>query len=443
MTKFYLCGIFYLVSFLMEGLQMENITYHEQVLAFAIDFGKKLLESGYEVKKTQDTMVFLCKNFNAKEVEFFVIPSQINSTIKFEDGNYICQMREIVTSSINLFLIEKLNALSRYICSHDVTLEEARKMFEDTINTRPYNKIFNSIGAGLGAGGFAIFFGGSALDGICAFLIAFMAFYLNGLVSKKVSKISAALLMSFFDGLVALLIFKTTNLINLDVVMIGSIMTIIPGMAFGNGVKDLLIGQTISGLLTLVNALLIAIAIASGIALSASLFIKDYTIGVDFNASNIIVVIFSSVGTLGFGLLFSLEPKKLPIVSIGGLITALILVLAKNIMPEDSIYFTLYANTMASAVALLMSEVLARVLKAPTSIFLLPMLIPLVPGGNLYRTMTSLVANNTEKFHYYLNATIFTGVGIAIGLVLFGMVFQIILYALKLTKNIEKFKKTK
>ncbi|MBQ7307918.1 MAG: threonine/serine exporter family protein, partial [Clostridia bacterium] len=99
---------------------MEKHAYYERVLTFALDFGKKLLESGYEVTKSQDTMERLCRHYGDLETNFFVIPQEINATIKFEENIYISQMREITNSSINLFMIEKLNALSRKICKENI-----------------------------------------------------------------------------------------------------------------------------------------------------------------------------------------------------------------------------------------------------------------------------------------------------------------------------------
>lgn len=49
-----------------------------------------------------------------------------------------------------------------------------------------------------------------------------------------------------------------------DKIIIGNIMLLIPGLAFCNGLRDLIVGDTISGGLSLCNALLCALAIALG-----------------------------------------------------------------------------------------------------------------------------------------------------------------------------------
>ena len=360
---------------------MEKHAYYERVLTFALDFGKKLLESGYEVTKSQDTMERLCKHYGDLETNFFVIPQEINATVKFEEDTYISQMREINGSSINLFMIEKLNALSRKICKENIELDKAKQMFQEIILMKPYSTIFNAIGSGLGTGGFAVFFGGTLLDGFWSFLIGFMTFYLSSKLSKQFSTVAVSFLMSLINGLIVVAVYSLGLCHNPDMVMIGSIMTMIPGMSFGNSVKDLLIGNTISGILTIINAMLISVAIASGLAIPMVMFLKDYITSTNVvEINNIVLLISALIGSLGFGLLFSLDQKKLWIISVGGLLTTLVLIIGENFIQETVRFNIMFANMIASGFALMVCEILARKLKAPTAIFLLPFLIPLVPG---------------------------------------------------------------
>lgn len=53
-----------------------------------------------------------------------------------------------------------------------------------------------------------------------------------------------------------------------DKVMIGDIMLLIPGLALTNAVKDMFVGDTITGSLRLVESVLWAAGIACGFALA-------------------------------------------------------------------------------------------------------------------------------------------------------------------------------
>ena len=56
--------------------------------------------------------------------------------------------------------------------------------------------------------------------------------------------------------------------LQLDKIMIGHIMLLIPGLAITNSIRDILVGNTISGALLLTESLLWAGALASGFMLA-------------------------------------------------------------------------------------------------------------------------------------------------------------------------------
>ena len=49
-------------------------------------------------------------------------------------------------------------------------------------------------------------------------------------------------------------------------------MLVIPGLAFGNAVRDLLFGDTVSGIIQLVQAILTAVMVASGFIAAIMVF---------------------------------------------------------------------------------------------------------------------------------------------------------------------------
>ena len=69
----------------------------------------------------------------------------------------------------------------------------------------------------------------------------------------------------------------------------------------------------------------------------------------------------------------------------------------------------------ASAVASVMAEIFARIMKAPSTVFLISMLVPLIPGGNLYYTMSHLVLGESAQFNIYLRLVLWEASSIALG----------------------------
>lgn len=74
------------------------------------------------------------------------------------------------------------------------------------------------------------------------------------------------MLMSFVSGIFACLLMKLGLGDNLDMILIGVIMLTIPGVALGNATRDILCGDTLTGSSRFVQAVVIALMIALGLA---------------------------------------------------------------------------------------------------------------------------------------------------------------------------------
>lgn len=134
----------------------------------------------------------------------------------------------------------------------------------------------------------------------------------------------------------------------------------------------------------------------------------------------LVQLISAIIGTLGFSILFLLNKKHLLPASLGGGITFFVY--------YTVFYFTemFFASAfVASAVSAIYSEIMAKLHKAPTLLFILPCGISIVPGGSLYRTMHNLIAERFDLVSKYLTETLTVALGIAGGLTAISLVFNI------------------
>lgn len=127
----------------------------------------------------------------------------------------------------------------------------------------------------------------------------------------------------------------------------------------------------------------------------------------------ILQVFCAGLGTLGFALFFRVRPVHLLAATLGGVLswTLYLVVFAAG--------GTVFSSTLVAALAVcLWAETMARVRKAPATVFLVPGIIPLLPGGALYYAMDSVVTGDMDVFLAKGKETVFIAVGIAGGILI-------------------------
>lgn len=126
----------------------------------------------------------------------------------------------------------------------------------------------------------------------------------------------------------------------------------------------------------------------------------------------------SIAGTLGFGLLFNVKKSKLLYACVGGMLSIIVYLICVELG-----FSLLLQNMVPAAFATLYAELMARFVKAPATVFLLPGVIPLTPGGRLYYTMRAIVDGNEPEAAAYGQQTLIIALGIAVGIVLISLIF--------------------
>ena len=244
-----------------------------EYLHIFLDMGDALLSSGAEIFRVEDTLNRMGYACGAAQMNVFVITSSIVITMEFPQQAACTQTRRIRENGGNDFTrLEQLNDLSRRFCCHPLSPGELRKEFDKIIAQKPLplGKLAGSI---LAACSFALFYGGSPADtafsGVAAILIWCFQQYLRPVCMNDVTFQFAA---SFLTGC-GICSFKALFPgLHLDKIMIGDIMLLIPGLMTTNAIRDVLIGDTLSGVIRLIVSLLLAAALALGFIAAIFLF---------------------------------------------------------------------------------------------------------------------------------------------------------------------------
>ena len=137
---------------------------YKEVLACALTIGERLLVSGAEVSRVEDTVKRILTAYNAVRVDVFTITSSMVVTADFDGGNILTQTRRITEYCTDFNKIDLYNNLSRYICKNTPSCQYVQSEIQRIEAVKEYGFVTELLAAALIAGAFTLFFGGCFSD---------------------------------------------------------------------------------------------------------------------------------------------------------------------------------------------------------------------------------------------------------------------------------------
>jgi len=374
---------------------MRDIMDYYLLVDMATELGYELAMSGAETFRVEDSIYRVLKTYGI-ESESFAITNCLTVSIETPSGKPITRMRRIGYHGNNMEAVERYNALSRRICGEKPDPEVAMQWLKSTKATcRTYSLPMKLVGDALGSFGFALFFGGTLIDGLWGAVCGIVL----GLVGKVMSDLKAnpffdTIISSFCMALTAYIIAGLGLTDNVDTVIIGALMILVPGLLFTNAMRDVIYGDTNSGINRVVQVILIAVAIALGTAAAWQVTIPIWGQpgGAEIVKYSFLPhIIVSFIGCIGFAIYFNVHSWGVLLTALGGMITWAAYLIAIKMGVS-----VVGANFWAAIVAAVYSEVMARVRKYPALSYLVVSAFPLLPGAGIYYTTSYILQNNTE-----------------------------------------------
>ena len=356
-----------------------------------VQIGYELAIAGAETYRVEETMRRVIAAYGT-EGQAFAIPNCVAVSFVAQNTKPLTIMKRVGN---DLERIEKLNALSRRICAEVPELAEAQRWLKETVaGVRSYAPGVYYLGNFIAAAGFCCVFGGTVRDwlwaGLSGLIIGFVTRWLDRLeVNPFFSTIAASFLM-------ALPAYIAAGLGWLDcvaVVIIGALMLLVPGLLITNSMRDIIYGDTNSGVNRIVQVLLSALAIAMGTAaawhITSSLYGQTAasTLSYPFWLQAIAI----AVACTGFVILFNVHGWGRCLCALGGVVTwmAYLLCGELGLGPYG-------ANFIAAAVAAVYAEGMARARKYPVTSYQVISAVPLLPGAGIYYTMSLGLNGSTQ-----------------------------------------------
>ncbi|MEG0380147.1 MAG: threonine/serine exporter family protein [Kurthia sp.] len=228
--------------------------------------GRLLVQSGAETYRAEDTMMRMAQSQGYVDAQSFVTPTGIIFSAGHERPTRIAQ---IPSRTTDLEKISLVNNVSRGLTSKQLTVEKA---YEELVRIERTNFFFpvwvQILASAIASACFLILFKGIYADMPAAFVaggIGFIVFYAIHSLTRV--KFFAEFTGALFVGIIAFFSVECGLGAELDKIIIGSVMPLVPGVPIANAVRDLMAGHFVSGVAKGVEAFLTATAIGAGVAL--------------------------------------------------------------------------------------------------------------------------------------------------------------------------------
>ena len=392
----------------------------EQALQLATEAGHILLENGAEISRVEETMTRIASAYGIEDESFFVLSNGIIAT-----GQHYARAEFIPIKGTQLAKVVEVNQLSRDVtageCGNELTCESVSQTNELTnsqvntfkpmpvetlrqriqaIRTMP-GKVWweMTLGIALGVSSFSILFGGSLVDALATLVAGVLLGLFMTFVSPHLSRLVGNVAGGLVGGILCILLYRLAMGIeglpqlHLANMIIGTIIALVPGVPFTNGMRDLANEDYIAGTTRLTDAFLVFLCIALGVALA---FIVDGVVtgGIvqlgapvkdPVAAHWVIQLVAAFVGTVGFSALFGAPRRYYLYCGLAGMAGwAVYLLVAAGHSVVGAAFFA------ALAVATI-SHIMAKICRCPVTVFLICGIIPLVPGGGIFWTAYYIV----------------------------------------------------
>jgi uncharacterized membrane protein YjjP (DUF1212 family) len=246
----------------------------EKVAEIATCAGEILLSNGAEAYRAEETIKKICNSYGLDSDCISNSTSLFISVIKL-DGERVTSVKRIKQRNVDLYRIERINSFSRDLINNPLSYEQAKKVLDEIYNAPNFSLSVRLMAACMTAFVYTLFFNGAIIDALISVMISFGIY----LMLEKTAKIGSFQFLEYYLSgfIIGAASFAAQSLlsgINVDKIIIGAIINLLPGVALTNGIKDAIYGDFVSGSAKLGEAVLILVAMGVGIGTALSLCMK-------------------------------------------------------------------------------------------------------------------------------------------------------------------------
>ena len=368
---------------------MQGMSNLEDILTFCVNLSRQMIISGANLERVSLAAEVICKAYGLRDVSMFFLSSYISLGAYDQEGNYASRQASIPAAGIHMERLRSLNQLSYKVAEITPNPKVLAQMLERAVNVREYNTVIILLGRICAMSCLSFMFGGSIREIFpVAAVVALLHLIMPIIENSGLDRIVSNALTMFIAACAALMFVYSGFSHNMPVIMITISMLVIPGIPLVNAMRNLLCGREINGILQMLKIFIETMALGMGMYVAIATFGSEALRNSQHLApmSNpVILVILSYIASIGFGIVFMIPPKDLWLAGLGGALARLALVSLTPVTDNRLLFVTLSA--MAAA---LYAEFLAVTRRIPSTYFVYPSIIPLIPGDLFFLSLVSL-----------------------------------------------------
>lgn len=245
------------------------------VMEAAMRAGHILLANGAEISRVEETIDRICRHFGIESGSAFVLSNGIFMTMGSHREEYFAKVQHIPVSGAHLNRVAAVNQLSREIAEgkHQARdLDACLDAIESMPGKRPVMQILASA---VGSGTFCYLFGGDLYDCAAAFISGLLLYaYILYISAPKLSKLVGNITGGMLVTLICMILYHLHIGHHISSMIIGSVIPMIPGVAFTNAIRDIADGDYIAGSVRMLDAMLVFLGIALGVGLMFTMYYR-------------------------------------------------------------------------------------------------------------------------------------------------------------------------
>ncbi len=244
-----------------------------KILDLGMAIGYLLLENGAEVYRVEESVQRVCQAYGYEDAVLFVVPTSITITLTCHDGIPYSKTKRVYYRRTDLNKVKLVNTLCRNITDKGFSYEDAVTEISRIQTSAHYSFFFQTVSLGVGAFFFSLFFDATPGDAIFSFFIGCLLKWVISLTGlTKTNVFFESIIGGMTISLIVALLSQVGLVIHSDRILMGSIMTLTPGLALTNAMRDIMAGDLLAGLTKSTETILIAAGIALGVALPIIFF---------------------------------------------------------------------------------------------------------------------------------------------------------------------------